>query len=391
MTNPLSPLSLVVAAALVAHRTRPAHAFSAVSLSSRASGFAALHECSTGTRTPTRRCNARSALRVTFAEEREDIREFDPLGFGEGWELSGDFTQTNESRGVTPVTPIGMALSALAVAPGASHAASTSTPLSTGDFNPDSFKPVCSASDGFYRFLQGSTRAVVGEDSFSEYGPLIAGGLLRIRLELCVVESFFNEAVGPFIQKNGIVSGIYFVFVFIMLTKCILHDTLKSWILPLHETVETFIAGSIFALATTFILVGSTKLVQIIAFYGDLILGGPCRLLGGFFFDRARGKPVTLDVSFFGFFKTRLVGPPVDFKEEELRKAEEKLIDFENVKPTDVPLLAISGGVKVVGEASKVFRDVVDGLDLFVGRYLVLLSSGYVIFKFIHFKIFPGE
>lgn len=114
-------------------------------------------------------------------------------------------------------------------------------------------------------------------------------------------------------------------------------------------------------------------------------------MLGGFFFDRARGKPVTLDVSFFGFFKTRVVGPPVDFKEEELRKAEEKLIDFENVKPTDIPLLAISGGVKVFGEASKIFRDVVDGLDLFVGRYLVLLSSGYVIFKFIHFKIFPGE
>lgn len=181
------------------------------------------------------------------------------------------------------------------------------------------------------------------------------------------------------------------VFFFIVLTECIPSITSqKNWILPLHETVETFIAGSIFALATTFILVGSTKLVQIIAFYGDLLLGGPCRLLGGFFFDRARGKPVTLDVSFFGFFKTRLVGPPVDFKKEDL-KTEEKLIDFENVKPTDIPLLAISGGVKVVGETSKVFRDVVDGLDLFVGRYLVLLSSGYVIFKFIHFKIFPGE
>ncbi|EJK60633.1 hypothetical protein THAOC_18975, partial [Thalassiosira oceanica] len=299
-----------------------------------------------------------------------DIREFDPLGLGEGWDLSGEYSQSNGSRGVAPVTPIGMTLSTLglglAVAPGASNA--ESTPLSTGEFNPDSFKPVCSASDGFYRFLQGSTRAVVGDDNFSEYGPLIAGGLLRIRLELCVVESFFNEAVGPFIQKNGL-----------------------NWILPLHETVETFIAGSIFALATTFILVGSTKLVQIIAFYGDLLFGGPCRLLGGFFFDRARGKPVTLDVSFFGFFKTRVVGPPVDFKEEELRKAEEKLIDFENVKPTDIPLLAISGGVKVFGEASKIFRDVVDGLDLFVGRYLVLLSSGYVIFKFIHFKIFPGK
>ena len=125
----------------------------------------------------------------------------------------------------------------------------------------------------------------------------------------------------------------------------------------MHENVETFLAGTIFALATTFILVGSTKLIQIIAFYGDLIIGGPCRLFGGFFFDRARGEPVTLDVSFFGFWKTRLVGPPVDFNEEKKVGGGErtnKLIDFEKVKPTDVPLLALSGGVKVVGEASKV-------------------------------------
>jgi hypothetical protein len=120
--------------------------------------------------------------------------------------------------------------------------------------------------------------------------------------------------------------------------------------------VETFLAGTIFALATTFILVGSTKLIQIIAFYGDLLVGGPCRLLGGFFFDRARGEPVTLDVSFFGFFKTRLVGPPVDFKEEEIKKAsgQKQLVDFDKVKPAEIPLLVLSGGVKLVGEASRV-------------------------------------
>ena len=182
--------------------------------------------------------------------------------------------------------------------------------------------------------MQGSTRAVVGDENFSEYGPLIAGGLLRIRLELCVVESFFNEAVGPFIKENGL-----------------------NWILPIHETVETFLAGTIFALATTFILVGSTKLIQIIAFYGDLIVGGPCRLFGGFFFDRARGEPVTLDVSLFGFFKTRLVGPPVDFKEEEIKKAQgetKPFLDLEKVKPAEIPLLILSGAVKVVGDASKV-------------------------------------
>jgi hypothetical protein len=67
-------------------------------------------------------------------------------------------------------------------------------------YNPDNFKPVCAASDSFYRFLQGTTLALVGQENFVEYGPLISGGLLRIRLELCVVESYFAEAIIPFIS-----------------------------------------------------------------------------------------------------------------------------------------------------------------------------------------------
>lgn len=318
-----------------------------------------------------------NSSRVTFADiekkELDEISIFDPLGCSDGWEdidcCKSSFTTTkSKTASIKDVAAPILALSTLVLNPDDSFAAAK---LSEGAFNPDSFRPVCATSDGFYRFLQGSTRAVVGDENFSEYGPLIAGGLLRIRLELCVVESFFNEAVGPFIKENGL-----------------------SWILPLHETVETFLAGTIFALATTFILVGSTKLVQVIAFYGDLVIGGPCRLLGGFFFDRALGEPVTLDVSFFGFFKTRLVGPPVDFKEEEIRKALEagdkmKLPDFDKVKPTDVPLLTVSGGVKVVGEASKIFREFIEALDLFVGRYLVIIAAGYIMLKFVHFKVFP--
>ena len=37
----------------------------------------------------------------------------------------------------------------------------------------------------------------------------------------------------------------------------------------------------------------------------------------------------------------------------------------------------------------KVFREFIEALDLFVGRYLVLIASGYIIIKFLHFKIFP--
>jgi hypothetical protein len=83
-----------------------------------------------------------------------------------------------------------------------------------------------------------------------EYGPLIASVLLRIRLELCVLESFLYEAVLPFIQKKGL-----------------------SWVLPLHETVETFLAGTIFAIASNFILLGSTKIFSIILIYADAITG----------------------------------------------------------------------------------------------------------------------
>lgn len=125
-------------------------------------------------------------------------------------------------------------------------------------------------------------------------------------------------------------------------------------------------------------------------------------------------------MSFFGFFKTRLVGPPIDFTEEENKKklsgdGQKNLLDLDKVKPTDIPLLAVSGGVKLVGETSKVssfsmidvvidqndikdasyhlwlqlFREFIEALDLFVGRYLVLIASGYIILKFVHFKVFP--
>jgi len=229
-------------------------------------------------------------------------------------------------------------------------------------YNPDNFKPVCAASDSFYRFLQGSTQALVGMDNFVEYGPLISGGLLRVRLELCVVESFFSEAVGPFIKANGL-----------------------GWILPIHETVETFLAGFIFAVATTFILVGSTKLLAVIVFYGDLLVGVPCRLFGGFAFDRALGKPVTLDIG-IGPWKKQIIGPA----DSQNVMGDEKISDLgNNIQVQQYPALLLSGAVKVVGEVSKVTRELVEGADFFVGRYLTILASGYIALKFLHYKVFP--
>ena len=42
-----------------------------------------------------------------------------------------------------------------------------------------------------------------------------------------------------------------------------------------------------------------------------------------------------------------------------------------------------------IHEFVQIFREFIEALDLFVGRYLVLIASGYIILKFVHFKIFP--
>jgi hypothetical protein len=270
-------------------------------------------------------------------------------------------TQDHSTITVVAMATMTTAMTLAVVSEGADAAITMPKELSSS-FDPSNFVPVCAASDSFYRFLQGTTQAVVGKENFVEYGPLIASGLLRVRLELCVVESFFNEAVGPFIKQNGL-----------------------SWVLPIHETVETFLAGTVFALATTFILVGSTKILTVIFTYTDFLVGGPCRLLGGFFFDRARGKPVTLDIG-FGPFKTRVIGPKdVDAAANQYDYS----VNFSQTSPAELPVVIVSGGVKAAGQAIGFAREVLDAIDLFVGKSLILWVTAYVAIKFIHFKVFP--
>lgn len=146
--------------------------------------------------------------------------------------------------------------------------------MPTQDLDPTSFQPVCPASDGFYRFGQGLVVATVGPESYKEYAPLVAGGLLRVRLELCVVESFFYEAIIPFIKQNGL-----------------------RWVLPVHETVETFLAGVIFAIATNFILIGSTKIITVIATYADIFAGYPFRLIGGIGWRGLEDKAIAMNAA----------------------------------------------------------------------------------------------
>lgn len=308
--------------------------------------------------------------------EDEIINSFNPLNLSnDDWTRYDSKEELNQIMKLNPssitlvplatTTAIAIALSSTTMIDSANAAANAGSPFSSGDFNPDNFRPVCPASDSIYRFAQGTTQSLVGQENFIEYGPLIAGGLLRVRLELCVVESFFNEAVGPFIDKEGL-----------------------GWILPFHETVETFLAGTIFALASTFILVGSTKIVSVIVTYADVFIGGPLRLFGGFAFDRAKGKPVTLDVG-FGPFKKRIIGPGSPKEDQKKEETLEEIFNFSEVQGKDLPVALFSGALKGVGESSKLLREVLEGLDLFVGRYLTLIATGYIGIKFIHFKVFP--
>jgi hypothetical protein len=269
--------------------------------------------------------------RKTLLEERAT---FDPLQLAEhdpllGYPLIRDnvASRSKQTRARdAPLASTAAASTALAFVTTDRDVAYALDGINLNSFKPgltiENFQPVCGTSDGFYRILQQSVASIVGPENFSEYGPLIASGLLRVRLELCVVESFFNEAVGPFIRDNGL-----------------------SWILPLHETVETFIAGCIFAIATTFILIGSTKLVTVILTYTDFLIGLPSRLFGGFAFDRAQGKPVTLDVG-FGPFKTRLIGPPKDSEIDEIR--------LKDLSIVSVLVLLVSGTVNYFGQGLRV-------------------------------------
>ena len=270
------------------------------------------------------RLNARKTLLMDPVVETETELE----SVVDASSKSDDYYDISRYLPIAPGTISGIMIPLIANAAAASDTASRVS-INLNSFKTgltvENFQPVCSVSDNVYRVLQQTVAATVGPEKFVEYGPLIAGGLLRVRLELCVVESFISEAVVPFIRDNGV-----------------------SWILPIHETVETFLAGAIFALATTFILIGSTKLVTVLVTYTDFVFGLPSRLFGGFIFDRAQGKPVTLDIG-IGPLQTRVIGPPKD-KELPALKVEE-------ISPLAWLVLLMSGTVNYFGKTLQVCKN----------------------------------
>mmetsp|Transcript_11232 Transcript_11232/g.16556 ORF Transcript_11232/g.16556 Transcript_11232/m.16556 type:complete len:97 (+) Transcript_11232:8-298(+) len=66
-----------------------------------------------------------------------------------------------------------------------------------------------------------------------------------------------------------------------------------------------------------------------------------------------------------------------------------QMFDLEDVNAKNLPFVVASGSLKTAGEASRILKESMESLDLFVGRYLTLLATGYIGFKFLHFKVFP--
>lgn len=220
------------------------------------------------------------------------------------------------------------------------------------DLTPETFRPVCPTSDGLYSVGKGIGDALLGAEG-AEYRPLVIEVLLRFRLEVCVLESFVYEAIVPFIQKNGI-----------------------GWILPLHETIDTVIAGTVFAVALNFILFGTTKIVSVIAIYHDFIVGAPLRLIGYAVFPQRRApEPAPLiQINWPG---QEVPAPVAEDEEAEVVR-----------EPPLVPLAVFGGLCKGYGIFAEVVKGFFEGLDTFVGRYLAFGSIFYVAFKWAHFRLF---
>ena len=159
--------------------------------------------------------------------------------------------------------------------------------------------------------------------------------------------------------------------------------------LPLHETVETFLAGTIFAVASNFILIGSTKIVTVIFTYGDVFLGFPFRVVGGLGWKGLEANvpekepPVPVEEEPQDFLAKLFPEEKPKYQPPSLQK----VVRANTGAPAQTAQLVFWGALRGVGEASKSVREGIELLDIFVGRYLLLTTVAYVGIKFVHFKL----
>ena len=297
------------------------------------------------------------------------------------------------SAALRSLAPLSSAVAALSLSAGAAHAAAGTIRAGAKEIDPFfSFTPVCPYSDGVFRGGQRLALLVAGNDNIEDYRPLINDVLIRVRTELCVLESFTRETAVPFLQEKGV-----------------------GWVLPLHETSETYLAGVVFMVGANFILLGSTKVVAILAIYHDLVLGVSTRalakLLGlaavdeaaradreiekllekqanemkGVMSDRALGKDEREAA-------TAALGARYAAQMEEVRSGADDAAAKRETSALGKAMGAASTlaiPIGLYGTLSKRLREVLELFDTFCSRYFVAVTVFYVVIKTAHFVLFP--
>ena len=181
------------------------------------------------------------------------------------------------------------------------------------------------------------------------------GGLLRVRLELCVVESFFYEAVLPFIKENGLGAATArdrrdFPRRDHLCGGVQLHpDRLHQ---DHHGHPRT-----------------PTRSAPPCAWPARRLACPRGQGLGAA--DGERREEEQTRPWWKG--KKRREAPPIDEV-------------WEANADSPAPFFAW-GAVYGAGQISKGVREIAEAFDLFVGRYLLLTTVGYVGIKFIHYKL----
>ena len=274
---------------------------------------------------------------------------------------------------------------------GAAYAAQSSSPTIDPFFN---FNPVCPASDGVFRVGQKAALGLAGADNIENYRPLINDVLIRVRTELCVLESFSRETALPFIREKGL-----------------------GWVLPLHETSETYLAGVVFMVGANFILLGSTKVVAILAIYHDLSVGLICRGAGGLLgmaTPEADAETREREFSKLGDeqmseMKAIMMDSSMDKTTRETKTAEINKryaslmedtksaadIRVENAQSSPLATVRQAAGtvavpLRLYGRASKILRQGLEVFDTFCSRYFVAFTVTYIIVKTTHYVLFPN-
>ena len=305
---------------------------------------------------------------------------------------SADATLTKHESAAVSTAALSALASAAALRPDAAAHAAVSTAAGIDPFF--NFNPVCPASDGVFRVSQRAALGLAGADNIENYRPLINDVLIRVRTELCVLESFSRETALPFIREKGL-----------------------GWVLPLHETSETYLAGVVFMVGANFILLGSTKVVAILAIYHDLSVGLLCRGAGGLLgMATPEADAETREREFSALaerqsneVKDVMLDAGLDKAAREARVAEiasryaalmeesKSAADLRVEINATSPLASarrvagtVSVPLKVYGKASGLLRNGLETFDTFCSRYFVAFTVTYIILKTAHYVLFPN-